>query len=143
MRIQLLPSPVMQAPIPLRYLQSHTISGSRAQFFSTVSPSDRTDNSTACSVAPTLFFGKTTVPPAGLKRRAVIPFSFSCTDTPRHLNAKTWISTGLFPITHPPGYPTVPLPLLPSIAPRRITEERIRPVLSPQISVPSARVQSR
>ena len=107
-----------------------------------VFPSAKTAPRIPCSVAPTLRLGKHTTVPVSLLQKALIFSGSSCILAPSFFSTKRCRSTGLFPITQPPGYPRLPFPRRARMAPRRITEERILPVYSEGISQESALVQS-
>lgn len=72
MQIQSSPAPSIFAPIAFRKRQSHTISGSLAQFRRVVVPFESVAHRIACSVAPTLLFEKTISVPQSFLQETVI-----------------------------------------------------------------------
>ena len=102
-------------PNLLRYLIKSFISGSIAQFFSTVFPLALKAASIAFSVAPTEIEGKFIVAPfKPFFDSAIIYPSLIFIFAPSFFSANKWRSTGLVPIAHPPGSETFAWPYLES-----------------------------
>ena len=117
------PAPLTPAPSWFRKPCSSAISGSRAAFMITVSPSARQAQSMAFSVAPTLGMGRAMAAPRSLSgtEQDMSP-PLSSMRAPRALRAPRWRSMGLGPSSQPPGMLSRAAPQRASRAPRKITE---------------------
>ncbi len=107
------------------------ISGSLAAFTISVIPSAKTAANNTFSVAPTLGDGNSILVPRSFETLQVRTFSSSFKTTPIFLSEFIWISIGLFPMVHPPGYEITACLFLLSSAPKKRMDPRVFFAVSP------------
>ena len=131
-----LPAPWTHAPMALRKSCSSMISGSRAALDMTVVPEAAQAARMAFSVAPTLGVRRNISAPCRTAPRHRRRPLFSSISAPMARSAYRCRSIGRGPRSQPPGCEHTASPQRPKIAPKNITDERMRPISSSGISQP-------